>query len=182
MPIASDKSKDEPSFLTSAGARLTVIFLVGTVLPLFFMAERTLSFASEIEKSPNTWLHENFVVIKDREIIAYFEANWCKPLNIISNFRLIIFNKKKGFIVTRAIFDYFEYLFVARGCKAFNWFVATKNLHARRVYEKFVKKYFGHLVGKRHCGQMAYNGEVSDIYLYEVTCEEYFEWKEKSGK
>ena len=81
-----------------------------------------------------------------------------------------------------SLFDYFEYLFVARGCKAFNWFVATKNLHARRVYEKFVKKYFGHLVGKRHCGQMAYNGEVSDIILYEATCEEYFEWKEKSGK
>ena len=29
---------------------------------------------------------------------------------------------------------------------------------------------------------MAYNGEVSDIILYEATCEEYFEWKEKSGK
>lgn len=85
----------------------------------------------------------------------------------------------KSCVACKAIFEYFEYLFVSRGCKAFNWFVTEKNTHAHELYEKFIEKYFGHLVGKRHYGQMAYNGEVSDIYLYEATCDEYFEWKEK---
>jgi len=169
----------EPAYLVQNDLTRLIINAGKDPINKWFFADGCFSFNSEIEKSPNTWLHENFVVIKDKEIIAYFEANWCKPLNIISNFRLIVFNKRKGFIVTRAIFDYFEYLFVARGCKAFNWFVATKNLHACRVYEKFVDRYFGHFVGIRHYGQMAYNGEVSDILLYEVTADEYLEWKNK---
>lgn len=144
-----------------------------------FFADGCFSAEAEIERSPNTWNRENYVVIADREIIAYFESNWSKPLNIISNFRLILFNKRKSCVACKAIFEYFEYLFVSRGCKAFNWFVAEKNIHAHKLYEKFIKKYFGHLVGKRHYGQMAYNGEISDIYLYEATCEEYFEWKEQ---
>ena len=109
--------------------------------------------------------------------IAYLESVWSKPLNIISNFRLIIFNKNKGYIVSKAIFEYFDYMFEARGCRAFNWFVAEKNFHACRVYEKFTSHYFGHVCGRRHSGQMAYNGEISDIILYEVTSEEYFRWK-----
>ena len=37
------------------------------------------------------------------------------------------------------------------------------------------------MVGKRHCGQMAYDGEISDVFLYEITQEEYFSWKEKKS-
>ena len=145
----------------------------------WFFADGCFSAETELEQSPNTWRHENFVVITERNIIAYFEAEWSNPLNIISNFRLIIFDKTKGFIVTKAIFEYFDYIFVSRGCKAFNWFVAERNYHAHRVYEKFISHYFGHIVGVRHNGQMAYNGEVSDIILYEVTEKEYFDWKNK---
>ena len=147
----------------------------------WFFADGCFSAESDLERSPNTWLHENCVVIENREIVAYCESYWSKPLNIISNFRLIIFNKKKGVIVTKALFDYFEYLFVSRGCKAVNWLVAEKNYHAHRIYEKFIHHYFGHNVGKRHNGQMAYNGEISDVFLYEVTDEEYFKWKKKNN-
>lgn len=145
----------------------------------WFFADGCFSADAEIERSPNTWLHENFVVIHRDEIIAYFDANWSKPLTIISNFRMIIFNRRKGFVVAKAIFDYFDYVFVSRGCKAFNWFVAEKNTHAKRVYEKFTSHYFGKVVGKRHHGQMAYNGEISDIILYEVTADDYFMWKQR---
>jgi len=41
-----DKSREEPSFLISAGARFTVIFLVGNSKAEFLIAELTLSFAS----------------------------------------------------------------------------------------------------------------------------------------
>ncbi len=145
----------------------------------WFFADGCFSADSDLERSPNTWQHENFVVVVNREIVAYLGANWSKPLNIISNFRLIIFNKTKGFIVTKAIFDYFEYIFFIRGCKAFNWYVAEKNNHAHKVYEKFISHYFGHYVGIRHNAQMSYNCEISDILLYEVTRKEYFNWKNK---
>lgn len=133
----------------------------------------------QIERIPNTWNNDNYVVVCDTKIVAYFEATWNKVLNVVVSFRLILFNQTESFNVTKAFFTYIDYLFDVRGCNAFNWIVAEKNEHAYKLYEKFIKKYFGHKVGKRHYGQMAYDGDISDVMLYEITKEEYFHWKNK---
>ncbi len=146
----------------------------------WFFTDGSFSPDSQLEYVPNTWQHENFVVIENNCILAYFESFWSKPLDIITSLRVIFFDKNNPAVMC-ALFDYFDYLFVIRGCKALNWFVAEKNFHAHRVYEKAIKRYFGHKVGIRHHGQMAYNGEISDVILYEVTQEEYFEWKSKKN-
>ena len=148
----------------------------------WFFTDGAFTAETQLERNANTWLHENFVVIKNRRIIAYFEATWNRPLDIISGFRLLLIEKSNSFESTKALFDYFDYLFIQRGCNAFNWFVAEKNIHAFVLYEKFIKKYFGHRVGKRHHGQKAYDGEISDIILYEITREEYLNWKNPSLK
>ncbi len=51
MPAAMGKSIWLPSFFKFAGAKLTVIRLTGKLNPLFFKAERTLSFDSFIDIS-----------------------------------------------------------------------------------------------------------------------------------
>ena len=145
----------------------------------WFFTDGSFSPDSQLECVPNTWQHENFVVMANNQILAYFEAYWSKPLDIITSLRIIFFEKNKAACIGMAIFEYFEYLFVIRGCKALNWIVAEKNYHAYRIYEKLIKNYFGHRVGIRHRGQMAYNGEVSDVILYEITQEEYLDWKSK---
>ncbi len=134
----------------------------------------------QLESSVDTRSHENFVVICDRKIVAYFEAPWNKDLNIINGFRFILFDKTKTILATRAFFQYLDYLFVTRGANSFFWIVAEKNLHAYRLYEHFVNKYCGHKIGMKHYGQMGYDGEISDVYMYEITKDEYFRWKEKS--
>lgn len=169
----------EPAYLVQNELTRLIIKAGTDPVNKWFFTDGAFSPDSQLERTPNTWMHENFVVIENKEILAYMEAYWSKPLNIISSFRLIFFNKTKTFIITKAIFQYFEYLFISRGCKVINWTVAEKNYHAHRLYEKFIKNYFGHYAGKRHNAQMAYNGEISDIYLYEITLEEYIEWKNK---
>ena len=52
-PIAIGRSKFEPSFFRSAGARLITTFFAGKVNPEFLIAERTLSLASLIAASGN---------------------------------------------------------------------------------------------------------------------------------
>ena len=148
----------------------------------WFFSDGAFTADVQLERNANTWAHENFVVIENKKIVAYFEGPWNKPLNIITGFRFICFDKKSYKCIGDALFQYFEYLFIARGCNAFNWIVAEQNKHAYRIYEKFIKTYFGHVVGIRHYGQKAYNGEVSDVILYEITKEEYFEWKNKTEK
>ncbi len=116
----------EPAYLVQN--ELSRLLMKAGMNPInkWFFADGCFSAESDLERSPNTWRRENFAVISGREIIAYLEASWSKPLNIISNFRLIVFNKAKGHIVCKAIFEYFDYIFVARGCRTFNWLVADQ--------------------------------------------------------
>lgn len=169
----------EPAYLVQNELTRLIIKAGTDPVNKWFFTDGAFTPDSQLERTPNTWMHENFVVIENKQVLAYFEAFWNKPLNIITSFRMIFFEKDKANTIVKALFQYFEYLFISRGCKAFNWIVAEKNYHAHRIYEKFTKKYFGHMVGMRHNGQMAYNGEISDVYLYEITQEEYMEWKNK---
>ena len=169
----------EPAYLVQNELTRLIIKAGTDPVNKWFFTDGAFTPDSQLERTPNTWMHENFVVIENKQVLAYFEAFWNKPLNIITSFRMIFFEKNKANTIVKALFQYFEYLFISRGCKAFNWIVAEKNYHAHRIYEKFIKKYFGHTVGMRHNGQMAYNGEISDVYLYEITQEEYMEWKNK---
>ncbi len=128
----------------------------------------------------NTWLHENMVAVDgNQEIFAYFEGQWLRPMDIITGFRMIHFSKKHSVMTTRAFFGYLDYLFVNRGCMAFNWMVALQNEAALVQYERFVNEYVGHKVGMRHYAQKSYTGKISDINLYEITKSEFFEWKER---
>jgi hypothetical protein len=77
----------------------------------------------------------------------------------------------------RALFAYFDYIFVNRGCRVFNWTVALQNEYALKQYEQFITHHCGHRVGTRHCAQKSYTGTISDINLYEISREEYFDWK-----
>lgn len=42
----------------------------------------------QIERIPNTWNNDNYVVVCDTKIVAYFEATWNKVLNVVVCFRL----------------------------------------------------------------------------------------------
>ena len=171
----------EPAYLVQNELTRLIIKAGTDPVNKWFFTDGAFTPDSQLERTPNTWMHENFVVIENKQVLAYFEAFWNKPLNIITSFRMIFFEKDKANTIVKALFQYFEYLFISRGCKAFNWIVAEKNYHAHRIYEKFIKKYYGHKVGMRHNGQMAYNGEISDVYLYEITQEEYMKWKNKEN-
>lgn len=171
--------KLEPAFAVAPGLTRKLVLAGKDLENQWFFTDGAFTETGIIEHQPNTWINENFVVLDEEGIIAYFCATWSRPLDIISGFRLILFEKEKVVIAVKAFFEYLEYLFIKRGCKAFNWIVAEKNEHAYNLYEKFIKKYMGHKIGKRHFGQKSYTGIVSDIYLYEITRKEYFNWKNK---
>ena len=129
----------------------------------------------------NTWLYENFAAVSgDNVLFAYLEGQWLRPMDIITGFRMIHFGGKYNYMMTKALFSYLDYLFINRGCNAFNWMVALQNKSALVQYERFVEKYCGHKVGIRHYAQKSYTGKISDIILYEITMEEFFKWKNRN--
>jgi hypothetical protein len=148
----------------------------------WFFFDGAFNFTVNLETSVNTWLHENYIAVYNNEIIAYFEGVWSRPLDIISGFRTINFNPKYSRIFIRALFMYFDILFVNRGCKVLNWTVALQNEYAMKQYDRFVDTFCGHRVGIRHYAQKSYTGKISDSCLYEITQEEYDDWKQRGFK
>jgi hypothetical protein len=129
----------------------------------------------------NTWLHENFAAVSEsKEIISYFEGQWQRPLDIINGFRTINFKPDAVGMSLQIFLAYIDYLFVNRGCLAFNWTAALQNEHALEQYECFIKDCCGRRVGIRHHARKSYTGKISDVNLYELIREEYFDWKGKN--
>ena len=170
--------KIEPAFTVYTGLIRKLTIAGMNPKYQWFFSDGAFTPETIVTPSENSWTSEDFVVIDDNGIIAFFSAKWIRPLDILTNLRIILFDENKTIAATKAFFEYLDYLFIARGCKALNWIVAVKNEHAYKLYEKFINKYCGHRVGKRHYGQKSYTGDISDVILYEITNEEYFLWKQ----
>lgn len=145
----------------------------------WFFSDGAFTASDIISSSTNTWISEDFVVINEEKIIAFFSAKWIRPLDILTSLRIIILEEKKSVFVVKAFLEYLDYIFCARGCEVLNWTVAEKNTKAYTLYEKFISHFCGHKVGLRHHAQKSYTGEISDVILYELTREEYFNWKNR---
>lgn len=117
----------------------------------WFFADGAFNTATSFDQpgACNTWLYERYAVLYNKEIIAYFDGMWSRPVDIIASFRAINFNPKYGRLFVVSILKYLDYLFVNRGCMAFNWSVALQNQHALQQYERFIKNYCGRKIGMR---------------------------------
>ncbi|MDR1240181.1 MAG: hypothetical protein LBK27_08700 [Treponema sp.] len=60
----------------------------------WFFYDGAFNASSCLETTVNSWLHENFVSVYNKEIVGYFEGIWNRPLDIIAGFRTINLNKK----------------------------------------------------------------------------------------
>ena len=141
--------------------------------------DEAFNLSADIQITVNTWSYGNFVVVCDNDITAYFEGHWNRPLDIINGFRIINFNclYSRAFIASFVI--YLDYLFTTRSCKAINWTVALRNESAVKQCERFARDYCGRYIGIRHHSQKSYSGKISDSALYEITQEEFFDWKQR---
>ena len=100
----------EPAFAVAQGLSRKLVLAGMDPENQWFFTDGAFSENGIVEYHPNTWNNENFVVICEEKIIAYFCATWNRPLDIISGFRFILFEKNQGSVMIKAIFEYFDYL------------------------------------------------------------------------
>ena len=77
----------EPAYLVQNELTRLIIKAGTDPVNKWFFTDGAFTPDSQLERTPNTWMHENFVVIENKQVLAYFEAFWNKPLNIITSFR-----------------------------------------------------------------------------------------------
>ena len=99
IPTAIAKSKEEPSFLISAGAKFTLIFFPTSFIPVFFIATVILSFDYFI-------LVPNIPTISQCGIPA--DKSTCASTTVPSvPFNAIVFTIDNKFILLNIIIDLF---------------------------------------------------------------------------
>ena len=76
----------EPAYLVQNELTRLIIKAGTDPVNKWFFTDGAFTPDSQLERTPNTWMHENFVVIENKQVLAYFEAFWNKPLNIITSF------------------------------------------------------------------------------------------------
>ena len=106
----------EPAYLVQNELTRLIIKAGTDPVNKWFFTDGAFTPDSQLERTPNTWMHENFVVIENKQVLAYFEAFWNKPLNIITSFRMIFFEKDKANTIVKALFQYAE-----AAANKFNW-------------------------------------------------------------
>ena len=133
--------------------------------------------ASNIDRNGDFSATENFAIVSDKKIIAYIESRWLRSLKVLVDFNIILFDDSKKISFVDAVLSYFEYVFISRGCDVITFDVADKNVPLVNLCSKFSSKYFGHKCGIKTRNIKSINDEVSNAILYEITKEEYLEWK-----
>ena len=73
----------EPAYTVSSELMRQLTRASTNIVNQWFFLEGTFSTLAKIIQTSDTWYYENFVVIADKHIIAYFEGEWARPLNII---------------------------------------------------------------------------------------------------
>ncbi len=133
--------------------------------------------ASNIDRNGDFSVTENFAIVSDKKIIAYIESRWLRSIKVLVDFKIILFDDTKKISFVDAVLSYFEYVFISRGCDVITFDVAEKNSSLVKLCSKLSSKYFGHKCGVKTRNLKSLNGEISDAILYEITKEEYFNWK-----
>lgn len=173
----------EPAFLFATELSRLIVKAGTDPINEWFFFDGAFTSTNSLEMGNiNTWANENFVVIHDKKIIAYFEGHWDRPLDIIESLRIILFDKTKSQECWNALFDYFRYLFELRGCNAVNWSVALKNTHVYKIYEIMIARGYCHKIGIKHHCIKSYTGKISDAMMYEMTKDEYMIMKNKNER
>ena len=106
----------EPAFAVAQGLSRKLVLAGMESENQWFFTDGSYCENGIVEYHPNTWNKEDFVVIDDEKIIAFFSATWNRPLDIIVGFRFILLEKEKSVVMAKAFFEYIDYLFTKRGC------------------------------------------------------------------
>ncbi len=129
----------------------------------------------EIDK--NGWSLLQFVSV-DREdnIIGYFEAAIARAEHIVTS--LWVFNfYDVNLIFSKDFKQFFDDLFTKYNFRKVNFSVIIGN-PAEKMYDKYIKKYNGRIVGIRKEDTKLFDNNYYDVKLYEIFRKDYMKSEE----
>lgn len=116
----------------------------------------------------DSWNNIQLVSIsKDNEILGYFSARFNRSDNKISGLSVINFCNKDNIVFSKDMYKFIVSLFYKFNARKVEFSVIVNN-PIEKMYNKFIKKYHGHVVGKSKKSVQLENGVFYDEKFYEI--------------
>jgi len=108
------------------------------------------------------------ISVGDDKVLGYFKANIVRDTYDVSSMVIVNFNLKKiSFTFIRDLEAFVNYLLEYKKFRKIAFSVVVGN-PAERLYDKFIEKYNGRIVGVRKNDVKLVDGKYYDLKLYEV--------------
>ncbi len=116
---------------------------------------------------------------KEGKVIAYFKANIQRPENRADSFSILSLDNSNGILLLKDLNQFIDELFMKHQMYKIS-FVVVKNNPAKKIYDKFIAKANGRVVGVREKDVLLTDNKFYDVIMYEVMRENYIMSKENN--
>jgi hypothetical protein len=123
----------------------------------------------------NNYSKQQFVSVEPSEcwnLIGYFEASINREINSVGSLVVINFKKDGSITFSKDLKDFFMRLFFRYNYSKINFSVVVGSRN-EKIYDKFVSKYGGRIVGIFKNHNILQNGKIVDMKFYEIMKEDF---------
>ena len=118
-------------------------------------------------KEDNYYKHQWVNLDSNRNIVGYMEADINRSAYYISSLMMVNFKKGWNPTFARDMKEMFLRLFYRYNYNKVNFDVVTRSRN-EKIYDKFISRYGGRIVGTFHNHRAMQNGEIRDLKQYEI--------------
>lgn len=131
-----------------------------------------------VVKDDDEWTVQRRVSIdNDDRVIGYFYVIIQRPENRVSDLSIMAMDPSNGIILLRDLAKLIDQLFMGYRYYKMNWRVLSGN-PAQKIYDKFISKYDGRIVGIKKDHILLTDGQLYDEISYELLRSDYLKTKE----
>jgi hypothetical protein len=133
-----------------------------------------------IKLSDDSWNSLEFVSVnKEDEVIGFFRASISRSADKISGLGIINFYDK-NITFSKDLFQFLSELFIVHNFRKIEFNVVVGN-PAELMYDKYIKKYNGRIIGIEKESTKLQDGKYCDVKYYEIFRDDYLKTKEKES-
>lgn len=127
----------------------------------------------EITLSDNTYNDMSFVSINNGDnVIGYLSATIDRNINAITSLSIMNFTKKLDIIFSKDLYSFLDSLFTFYNFDKIHFHVVVGN-PAEVMYDKYIKKYNGNIIGIFKKDTKLQDGKLYDVKHYEIFKDDY---------
>jgi hypothetical protein len=134
------------------------------------------SYRDDYLSDKSTWNKHEFVSVYGNEVIGYLKYNIDRDANVAYGMQIVNFKSKSNIYFSRDLNKFLIDIFEKFHFRKLKFCCYVGN-PIEKMYDKYIKKYGGRIVGIEKENNKLIDGKYYDLKLYEILLEDYNIWR-----